>query len=157
MTWTKTPAEFPDDAFNVELSDAAYRTHHEAVTYLFSIERTDCYIRTDEVRRFAGSPHAEMGVQELVGVGWWCVKQQGYEIVRHGDIIRSGIVTQQNQRASSKATSKRYRAKRSGDVTPDVTPYVTRHAVSQTDKHLEGPPTTKRKSWSEVEVREVHP
>jgi hypothetical protein len=159
VTWTKTGAEFPDDAYHVELSDAAYRTHHEAVTYLYKIERTDCYIRTDEVRRFAGSPHAEMAVTDLVNVGWWRVKGQGYEVVHHGDVIRASIVTQQKKRAASKATSKRYRAAKSAeaDVTPGVTPDVTRHAVSQTDKQLEAGENQLPEAWADVNVQEVRP
>jgi hypothetical protein len=153
MTWTKTGAEFPDDAFNVELSDAAYRTHHEAITYLYKIERTDCYIRTDEVRRFAGSPHAEMAVTDLVNIGWWRVKGQGYEVIHHAEVIRASIVFQQKKRATSRKTSKTYRSSEaakkkaadSAEVTPDVTDDVTRHADRQTDKQLEG--DEKQQGW----------
>lgn len=116
MTWCKTGSQFPHEAFNVQLSDAAYRTHHEATSYLFEIERTDCLIRTDEVRRFAGSPHADMAVTELVGIDWWRIVGQGYEVVKGGDDIRSGIVTQQKKRATSKATSQSYRARKSAET-----------------------------------------
>jgi hypothetical protein len=152
VTWTKTGSEFPDDAYNVELSDAAYRTHHEAITYLFKLERTDCYIRTDEVRRFAGSPHAEMAVTELVGQGWWKVKGQGYEVVHHGDVIRSGVTAQVNKRNRNKRNQQDWRNRQSGtrgdaDSDADVSAYADR----QTDKQLEGDPET---TWPEVaEVR----
>jgi hypothetical protein len=133
VTWTKTGAEFPDDAFNVELSDAAYRTHHEAITYLFKLERTDCYIRTDEVRRFAGSPHADMAVTELVNLGWWRVKGQGYEVVHHDDVVRGGITAQVKKRAHDKRAQQKWRDKqRIAEVSADVNVYPDR----QTDKHL---------------------
>jgi hypothetical protein len=155
MTWTKTGAEFPDEAFGAQLSDAAYRTHHEVTTYLFKLERTDCNIRVDEVRKIACSPHADMAVQELVGIGWWRLHGQGYELLQHADIIRSGIAVQVKKRATSKATSQRYRARHAeATVTPDVTPDVTRHADRQTDKQLEGPP---QNSWNDITIAEIEP
>jgi hypothetical protein len=157
MTWTKTGAEFPDDAFNVELSDAAYRTHHEAITYLYKVERTDCYIRTDEVRRFGGSPHVDMAITELVNLGWWVIKGQGYEVVHHGDIIRASVVTQQKKRAASKATSERHRRKKAAAVTDGVTPDVTRHAVSQSNSQQLGGDQEPPDVWSDVPVAEVQP
>lgn len=131
MTWAKTGAEFPDDAYNVELSDAGYRTHHEAITYLFKLERTDCYIRTDEVRRFAGSPHSDMAVQELVNLGWWRVKGQGYEVIHHADVIRGGITAQVNKRDRNKRNQQAWRQRNvSDDNDTDVSAYADR----QTDK-----------------------
>ena len=145
MTWTKTGSEFPDDAFNVELSDAAYRTHHEAITYLFKLERTDCFIRTNEVHRFAGSPHAEMAVIELVNNGWWSIKGQGYEVAHHGDIIRSGITAQAKKRDRDKRNQQAWRTR---NVSGDVSAYADR----QTDKQLDGDPE-QPESWPPV--REV--
>ena len=131
MTWTKTGSEFPDDAYNVELSDAAYRTHHEAITYLFKLERTDCYIRTDEVRRFAGSPHVEMAVTELVNLGWWRVQGQGYEVAHHGDVIRSGITAQAKKRDRNKRNQQAWRDRQ---VSAHESDDVSAHADRQTDK-----------------------
>jgi hypothetical protein len=132
MTWAKTGSEFPDDAFNVELTDAGYRTHHEAITYLFKLERTDCYIRTDEVRRFVGSPHAELAVQELVNLGWWRVKQQGYEVVHHADVIRGGITAQVKKRDNSKRNQKAWRERQvSDDESADVSAYADRQTDNQ--------------------------
>lgn len=131
MTWTKTGSEYPDDAYNVELSDAGYRTHHEGITYLFKLERTDCYVRTDEVRRFAGSPHAEMAVQELVNLGWWRIKGQGYELIHHADVIRSGITAQVKKRENSKRNQRAWRERNvSADTGADISAYADR----QTDK-----------------------
>ena len=132
MTWCKTGAEFPDDAYNVELSDAGYRTHHEAITYLFKLEQTDCYIRTDEVRRFAGSPHSEMAVQELVNLGWWRVRRQGYEVAHHADVIRSGITAQVKKRENSKRNQRAWRERQvSDDMSADVSAYADRQSDNQ--------------------------
>jgi coenzyme F420-reducing hydrogenase alpha subunit len=136
VTWTKTGSEFPDDAYNVELTDAAYRTHHEAITYLFKLERSDCYVRTDEVRRFAGSPHADMAVTELVNLGWWRVKGQGYEVLHHADVIRGGIVAQVNKRSRNKRNQQAWRQRQAGaDESADVSAYADR----QTDKQASTP------------------
>jgi hypothetical protein len=152
VTWTKTGSEFPADAYTVELSDAAYRTHHEAITYLFKLERTDCFIRTDEVRRFAGSPHAEMAVTELVNLGWWRVKGQGYEVAHHDDVIRGGITAQVKKRAHDKRAQQKWRDKQrvNAEVRADVNVYPDR----QTDKQLEGDPK-QPVAWADAAVREV--
>jgi len=158
MTWTKTGSEFPDDAFNVELSDAAYRTHHEAITYLFKLERTDCYIRTDEVRRFAGSPHTDMAVTDLVSQGWWQVKGQGYEVVHNGDNIRSGIAAQQSKRARDKEAQAAARKRKKGrKPVTDVSADISADTDSQTNRHLEGDQKQPDEAWSGVHVQEVAP
>lgn len=131
MTWAKTGSEFPLDAYNVELSDAAYRTHHEAITYLFTLERMDCYVRADEVRRFCGSAHAEMAVQELVGQGWWAIQDKGYRIVHHANVIRSGITAQAKKKARDKRSQKAWRDRQVGD---DVSADVSADADRQTDR-----------------------
>jgi len=131
MTWTRTGAEFPDDAYSDELSDAAYRTHHEAITYLFKLERTGCFIRVDEVRRFAGSPLADMAVTELVNLGWWRVKQQGYEVVKHSDVIRSGITAQVKKREANKRNQQAWRKR---NVSDDNSADISAYAVSQSDR-----------------------
>jgi len=135
VTWVKTGTEFPDDALDVELTDAGYRTHHEAVTWLYKVERTDCYISAAALRRFAGSPHAEMAVQELVNLGWWRVHQQGYEVVHHGDVIRQSIAAQVKKREYDKKLAQRKRAKENPNpVVNDVSGDRRNDAVKQTDK-----------------------
>lgn len=79
MTWTKLSDDFADDCAN--LSDAAFRTHVEALIWTMRRE-TGGYLTIRDVRRCAESPHAEMAVTELVNVGWWTVEAQGY-LIRH--------------------------------------------------------------------------
>lgn len=134
MTWVKTGTEFPDDALDAELSDAAYRTHHEAITWLYKVERTDCYISAAALRRFAGSPHAELAVTELVNLGWWRVQQQGYEVVHHGDVIRQSLAAQVKKREYDKKLAKQRRA-RERRVVNDVSDDGRNDADRQTDNH----------------------
>lgn len=129
MTWAKTAVEFPDDAANVDLSDAAYRTHHEAICWLFRVEQLDCTIPVHLVRRFAGSPHYEMAIQELVSQGWWRVGQQAYEVVHHADVIRGGIVAQQKKLERDKRAAAAYRKRK--DVSDDVSADASKQANNQ--------------------------
>ena len=129
MTWTKTGVEFPDDAANVDLSDAAYRTHHEAITWLFRVERIDCLIPIHLVRRFAGSPHYEIAIQELVAHGWWRVTQKAYEVLHHADVIRGGIVAQQKKLDRDKRNAAAYRKRK--DISDDVSADADRQTNNQ--------------------------
>lgn len=139
MTWAKTGAEFPDDCANVGLSDAAYRTHHEAICWLFKIEQLDCRIPKRLLRRFTGSDDHHRAVSELVALGWWQDRQDHYEVTRHGDTIRSGIAAQQNKRDRDKKAQRRHRDRKSGADTGDD---VSADADRQTSKHLDEGPRT---------------
>jgi hypothetical protein len=80
VTWTKLSDDFSDECHT--LSDAAFRTHVEALIWTMRRE-TAGYITAHDVRRFAESPHAQMAVDELVACGWWAIEGQGYRIVHH--------------------------------------------------------------------------
>ena len=80
MTWTKLSDDYSDECR--DLSDAAFRTHTEALIWTMRRE-TGGYIEARDVRRFAESPHAEIAVDELIAVGWWTVERQGYQIRHH--------------------------------------------------------------------------
>ena len=80
MTWTKLSDDFADQCSS--LSDAAFRTHAEALIWTMRRE-TAGYITAQDIRRFAESPHAEMAVQELVACGWWSIDGQGYRVNHH--------------------------------------------------------------------------
>lgn len=146
MTWTKTGVEFPDDCANVGLSDAAYRTHHEAISWLFKVERTDCLIPKRLVRRVLGSDHAEEAVSILVALHWWIDRGDTYEISEHSDDVRSGIVAQQKKRERDKnaqAAARDRAAKEkvqgtSSQLEPGADPSadVSADASKQTTKHL---------------------
>lgn len=80
MTWTKLSDDYADQC--ADLTDAAFRTHTEALVWTMRRE-SGGYLSSRDVRRLAESPHAEMAVQELVACGWWSVDAQGYRINHH--------------------------------------------------------------------------
>lgn len=77
MTWTKLGEEFGDAAR--KLSDAAFRTHVEAL--MWSNRRLlDLLIDPDDIRRFAETKHPEEAVAELVDAEWWRDEGEGWFI-----------------------------------------------------------------------------
>lgn len=80
MTWTKLSDDFVDSCAG--LSDAAFRTHVEALVWTMRRE-TAGYLSARDLKRLAESPHAEMAVAELVACGWWSIEGQGYRINHH--------------------------------------------------------------------------
>jgi hypothetical protein len=109
MTWAKTGSEFPNDLAHAGLSDAAYRTHHEAITYCYSVEAMDLRIPRKSVRRLAGSDNYEMAVMELVATDFWADRGDYYVIIHHADTIRQSLAAQIKKRGTER---QRQRAKR---------------------------------------------
>lgn len=77
MTWTKTGDEFADECWT--LSDAAYRLHHEGLTWS-NRKQTEGQLAKDDMRRWARRPEA---AEELVNVGWWEDHGQHFQIIHH--------------------------------------------------------------------------
>lgn len=99
MTWTKTSDDFPDDCW--ALSDAAYRLHHEGLTWS-NRKLLDCRIPKADVRRFAKCPQA---VSELLDVGFWADAGDAYVIRHHAAYQRSReqiIAMQERNRENGK-------------------------------------------------------
>jgi hypothetical protein len=82
MTWLKTGDEYPIDCARVNLSDAAYRTHHEGLTWVMARE-SDGFVSTRDVRRFAETADPLAAITELVDVGFWQKVDGGWLIVHH--------------------------------------------------------------------------
>jgi hypothetical protein len=79
MTWTKTSDDFPDDC--AVLSDAAYRLHHEGLTWS-NRKLLDCRLpKTGHLgmHRWATNPDA---ARELVDHGFWADEGDAY-VIRH--------------------------------------------------------------------------
>jgi hypothetical protein len=68
MTFTSLGDEFPAAAR--ELSDAAFRTHIEALCWS-AARLLDLLLPKREVRRFAETADPETAVEELISKGWW--------------------------------------------------------------------------------------
>lgn len=125
MTWTRTGAEFTEECARDDLSDAAYRTHHEAITWVSGVEQMSLRIPKRIVRRFAGSDSYQDACKELVHLGYWRdhAADGEYQIVHHADTVRKSIGAQQRQREQAKERQRRHRKKQAadlGDVTRDV-------------------------------------
>lgn len=126
MTWTKTGSEFPNECAHVDLSDAAYRTHHEALTYLASVEDMSCRVPKRQLRFIARSENWEKAVQELLDVGFWRDRDTTYEVVHAGDLTRQSLAAQAKKRDRDKKAQRRHRAKSvSADVSADVSAGVS--------------------------------
>lgn len=80
MTWLKTSEDFPDQC--AELSDAAYRTHHEGLSWAMRRENGG-YLSRRDLRRMAESDHADEAVAELLELGFWVQEGDGYRIKHH--------------------------------------------------------------------------
>lgn len=81
MTWTKTGDEFPDECWT--LSDAAYRLHHEGLSWS-NRKLYDCRIPVDDLRRFK-TPEA---IDELLREGYWRREGDVFVIVHHAGYQR---------------------------------------------------------------------
>jgi hypothetical protein len=139
MTWPKYGTEFVPQCADADLSDAAFRTHVEAIAYLYQVENPSLEIRKSRMRNVAHSEDWQNGIAELVVKGLWSESADAYQVVHHADVIRQSLVAQQKARETSKRTSARHRSKarQGADVSanegPDVTRHVTDHADRQTD------------------------
>ena len=159
MTWTKLGDEFSDDCANAGLSDAAYRTHVEAIGWLYRVERMDLHIPKHLLRRFVGSEDWEDAVRDLVALDWWRNRDGHYQLVRHEDVVRQSLAAQQSKRSRDKkaqadkrrrdeAAAHRVSNPVSVDFSADVIPDTDR----QTDKQASTASTGKSGSRSrEVE------
>lgn len=135
MTWTKLSDDFGDSCST--LSDAAFRTHVEALIWTMRRE-TGGFITMRDVRRFAESPHAEMAVTELVAVGWWSVDGQGYRIHHHMEHQPEPDLIAKRRELTTERVRKHRRKKAGLDstdsgnaVTDGVTERVTRDGTGR--------------------------
>lgn len=135
MTWTKFGSEFFDDCANAGLTDAAVRTHAEAISWVYKVENIELGFPRNLIRRFAGSDRWESAVEELVTVGWWVVHDDFYVLIHHADVIRASIVAQQVKRERDKRSQQAYRKRSAApSVSADVSAATDSQTVSQDRK-----------------------
>jgi hypothetical protein len=127
MTFQKIGTEFWDECAAANLSDAAVRTHAEALGWISRVEAMDMRIPKHLVRRFTGSDDWTVGVKELVATGFWRDDGDAYTVLHHADVTRSGLVAQRKKRDRDKQAQRVYRAKK---VIADVSAGVIGDAVS---------------------------
>jgi hypothetical protein len=70
VTWVKLSDDFAERAARSGLSDAAFRTHVEALLWTMRRE-TGGWIRMRDIKRFAETKDPEAAARQLVGLGWW--------------------------------------------------------------------------------------
>jgi hypothetical protein len=70
VTWAKLSDDFPERCAEAGLSDAAVRTHIDALCKIMAREKGPV-LSSRDLRRFLESEHAGRAVAELVAVGWW--------------------------------------------------------------------------------------
>ena len=133
MTWTKLGQEYNDELAVLRLSDAAYRTHTEAIGWLYRVEEMSLLIAKHLVRRFASTVDPDAAIAELVTAGCWGDAGGSWQVVHHAEVVRQSIVAQQKKRRRDTHAQRAARSRVSADVSADVAP---RQSVSQTASHL---------------------
>lgn len=135
MTWTKLGAEFNSECALAGLSDAAYRTHSEAIGWLYEVEETSCRIPKRLFQRFAGSEDAEAAVGELTAAGFWKDAGAVWVVLHHAGVVRQSIAAQQDKRSRDAKAQRRRRRKVSTDVSADI---AAESAAAQSDRQTVG-------------------
>jgi hypothetical protein len=116
--WLKNSDDYPEDCARAGLSDAAYRTHHEALCWVMRRENGG-HISKRDVQRFAESDLADEAVEDLVACGFWRAVAGGYEVVFHLEHQPEPDVIQARREAAAER-QRRHRRARLG--LPDVGP-----------------------------------
>lgn len=144
MTWRKTGTEFDDQCADVGLTDEAYRTHQEAIGYIYKTETRTCLVSKTSLRRFATSHKSREAVQELLDHGFWADRGTHYEVQHHADVIRDSLDAQTHKRDRDREAQRRTRERKeksskegeSPKPVSDVVSADTRQTDRQTDKQL---------------------
>jgi hypothetical protein len=84
MSFTLLGDEFSNDADLARLSDAAVRTHVDALVWSSS-RLLDLKVPKRDLSRFAFSDKSEEAVTELCAAGWWLDRGDHYEVVHRSE------------------------------------------------------------------------
>lgn len=112
MTWTKFGEEWPDEAR--DLTDAAFRTHSEALCWS-NRRGLDLVIPKRDLKRFAETDNPDVAVKDLIASGWWQDCGDTWFVgVRFADWqLESTVVAR--RREQSALTTRRSRLHKAGD------------------------------------------
>lgn len=151
MSWTKLGDEFADDADRLGLTDAAVRTHVDAL--MWSNRRLlDLRIPKRDLARFAFSPDAEAAAKDLEAAGWWLDEGETWLLAYHPEWQQTREQVEA-QRADMRERQERSRRHRAGDHSmcirgrycPDgaVTRSVTRDVTRDNTRESQQPDPTR--------------
>jgi hypothetical protein len=140
----KLGAEFFDDCAEAGLSDAAVRTHAEAIGYLYGQEKFDLTLKKSTMRRWAGSDQAEQAAVELVAKGKWTDGKAEWTVVHHADVIRQSLAAQLKKREDDKAYARKKRRSVGSDIGSDV-------VATQTDRQTNRQPRKEGLSSEQID------
>jgi uncharacterized protein YdaU (DUF1376 family) len=133
MTYAKFGSEFPERLAADAMSDAAFRTHTEAIVWVYHVEAWDLRVPKHMLRRIATSADSEMAVKDLVAAGYWADDGAAWVIRHHRQVIVASLAAQAAKRERDRKAQAARRARLqdlSADVSADTSAYQT---DSQTD------------------------
>lgn len=179
MTWTKLGEEWPDAAR--ELTDAAFRTHVEALCWS-NRRGHDLTIPKRDLKRFAETDDPDTAVKNLVAAGWWQDCGDAWFIgVQFADWQLEATVVNQRREANALRVRRHrlheagdhsiclpkncpYLRNISGNASPDALPNARRNALPGTDRNgtdqngtARGEEVVWKVGETEVEVVDVWP
>jgi hypothetical protein len=138
VTWAKFGTEFSDELLLAGISDAAFRTHTEAIMWIYhtegASERVSLAIPKRLLPKIATTPECELAAEELRDAGLWRKTDSAWVVEHHADVVRQSIAAQRAKRDGDRERQRRSRD-RKRDVAPNVTHDVTHDvAATQTDR-----------------------
>jgi hypothetical protein len=139
MTWTKLGEEWSDVAR--DLSDAAYRTHVDALCWS-NRRGLDLLVPKRDLKRFAETDDPDTAVKELGHAGWWEDRGDAWWVGAHFPDwqLESSVVAK--RREQSAVTTRRSRLHHIGDHSmclPKNCPSLRGGDASQTRSHDASP------------------
>lgn len=112
MPWLKLSDDFADDCARAGLSDAAFRTHVECLTWAMR-RLTGGRLTELDVRRCCEVDDPHTAIKELVECGFWIETAEGWQIVHGMDEQRSPQQVEAD-RAKARERMQRVRSKAKG-------------------------------------------
>jgi hypothetical protein len=109
VTYAKFGSEFPEKLAADGISDAAWRTHAEAIMWVYHVEAWDLRVPKHMLRRIAGSIDWEMAVKDLVAAGYWADDGHSWTIRHHAAIIIGSLSAQAAKRERDRKAQQKLR------------------------------------------------
>jgi hypothetical protein len=128
VTYAKFGAEFPERLAADSMSDAAFRTHAEAIMWVYHVEAWDLRVPKHMLRRITTSIDWETAVKDLVAAGYWADGGNAWVIRHHRQVIVASLTAQAAKRERDRKAQAARRARLqelSTDIRADASAYQT--------------------------------